>query len=126
MNIERVVLTVCLAVFVLQFSCGGSEDPQPTAEATPPQIAEPITQAPAEVVEPPSAAGPYDGEDAAFLTLNSKPWSTIYLDGKMVRNTPLKETRSARASTRSSCVAATAWTRRSSPTNSRRARARRT
>jgi hypothetical protein len=91
MNVERIVVTVCLAVFALQFGCDGSEDPQPAAEATPPQIVEPITQAPAVEIERPPVAGTYDGEDAAFLTLNSKPWSTVFLDGEMLRNTPIKD-----------------------------------
>jgi len=27
----------------------------------------------------------------AYLTVNSKPWSTVYLDGAMLRNTPVKD-----------------------------------
>lgn len=39
----------------------------------------------------PPPADPYAGDDAAYLTLNSKPWSHAFLDGKYLRVTPVKD-----------------------------------
>ncbi len=34
---------------------------------------------------------PYTGDDAARMTINSKPWGVIYLDGELLGNTPRRE-----------------------------------
>ena len=53
-----------------------------------PVTPEPITHDPItpEPVTPEAATG-----DPAFMTINAKPWATIYLDGKLVGNTPKKK-----------------------------------
>jgi PEGA domain len=38
----------------------------------------------------PPPVEPYEGEDAAYMTLNSKPWSHIILDDGTLGNTPKK------------------------------------
>ncbi len=82
---------VCLTLFALLLGCGGGEEtPAPTAEA-PVGVAEPAADTPTEEVAQPPLSEPYEGEDAAFLTVNSKPWSVVYLDAERVRNTPLKD-----------------------------------
>ncbi len=58
----------------------------PTAE---PPTAEPPTAEPP-TPEPPTPE-PVATGDPAYMTINAKPWATIYLDGKLVGNTPKKK-----------------------------------
>jgi len=66
----------------------GTDEPGAVDASTP---APPPAPAPApdEPVIP--SATPYTGEDAARMTLNSKPWGRIFMDGKQVGNTPKRE-----------------------------------
>ncbi len=101
MNLDRRMLMVCLVAPALLLGCGGNgapppaepppAEPPPASVTSPPpaQIVESVPVAPPEDTTPARHAEPYDGEDAAYLTLNARPWATIYLDGEMVRNTPL-------------------------------------
>lgn len=69
--------------------------PDDVAELDEPGAVEPdvpdTTTAPATAEPTVPSATPYTGEDAAQMTINSKPWGQIYLDGKRVGNTPKRD-----------------------------------
>jgi hypothetical protein len=50
---------------------------------------EPITAEPP--TPEPITPDPGTTGDPAYMTINAKPWATIYLDGKLVGNTPKKK-----------------------------------
>jgi len=61
---------------------------------TPAEVVEESVTVAVVTEETPSAAAEhyfvYEGEDPAYMTLNTKPWSTIFVDGKKAGNTPKK------------------------------------
>jgi serine/threonine-protein kinase len=56
------------------------DDPKPIEVVDKPKD---VVEAPQDVVEKPSGTG--------TVTLNSVPWSEVYIDGKRIRNTPIKD-----------------------------------
>ena len=62
--------------------------PAPVAPA--PVAPAPVAPAPA-VTTPPPVAPPPALPATSYLTVSAKPWATVYLDGVIVGNTPIKE-----------------------------------
>ncbi len=79
---------------------------EPRTESPTPRVNERPTEAPTEeptrgkpIKDDPTAAettpaevnDPAEGGGTAYMTINAKPWATIYLDGVLVGNTPRKK-----------------------------------
>ncbi len=66
--------------------------PEPVAPAPAPVAPAPAPVAPAPAVTPPApVAVPPPLPATSYLTVSAKPWATVYLDGVIVGNTPIKE-----------------------------------